>query len=89
MMALAMPSVADTMMGLSTLGRTWRGDDAPPAGADAARRGHELAFLQRQHVAAHDARSLHPARDADDEHDEQEDPGLRPERGAQGVRGTA
>ena len=61
------------------------GDDAPFPGADAARRGDEFTLLDGQHFAAHDPRGLHPTRDADHEHDEQEDAGLRPQRGPQRV----
>ena len=42
-------------------------------------------LLHGEHGAAHDARGLHPARDADDEDDQQEDAGFRPERRAQRV----
>ena len=61
MIALAMPSVADTMIGAQHVGQDVTGDDAPPARADAASGGHELALPERQHVAPHDARGLHPA----------------------------
>ena len=46
---------------------------------------HEFAFLQRQHLAPHDAGRLHPAGHADGEDDQQEGPQLRPEDARQRV----
>jgi hypothetical protein len=75
MIASAMPSVAATITGETTLGRMWR---------RITRRGvcrstggqHIFALLQRQHLAAHDAGGVHPAGHADGEDDQHEGPHL-------------
>ncbi len=46
---------------------------------------HELPLFDRQHFAANDARGLHPAGDADDGHDQDENADLRPQDGAQRI----
>ncbi len=59
-------------------------DQPPRRGADRARRQHEFALFQRQHLAAHDPRRLHPACDPDREHDQHEGAEFRPHQPGQG-----
>ena len=60
-------------------------DDAVFAHAARFGRQDEFLALDRQHVAANDAGRVHPAGDADDEDDQDEDAGFRTEGCAQRV----
>ena len=65
------------------VGKHVTADNAPGAGADGAGGGDVLAGADGEHLAAHDAGGLHPARDADNAHHQDEYARLQAERGAQ------
>ena len=60
-------------------------DDALRGRSERARGENEFALLESEHLSAHDAGGLHPGGRADDRGDEDEDAGLRPEGGSEGV----
>ena len=66
MITRATENVATTMIGGQTFGEDVPPDHVAVAGAEGARRRHELALGERQRLPAHDPRVGHPA--AEGEH---------------------
>ena len=61
-----MPNVATTVSGPKRFGSRWRVMIARSDHAEDPGRGDELRLPQREQLAAHDARDLRPAEQADD-----------------------